>query len=138
MIDSWWAPLVAAATAAVAVWVALVVALAAANPGGRSLHEALRLLPDLLRLVRRLATDRALPFAVRLRLWLLLAYLALPIDLVPDFIPVLGHADDAIAVIVVLRSAARSAGSRSLRQHWPGTASGFDALRRLIGLRDEP
>jgi hypothetical protein len=55
----------------------------------------MRLLPDLLRLLRRLATDRALPRGVRIRLALLMAYLAIPIDVIPDFIPVLGYADDA-------------------------------------------
>ncbi|EHR50767.1 hypothetical protein SacmaDRAFT_2524 [Saccharomonospora marina XMU15] len=136
MTDSWWGPLVVSAAALVVVWLALVLVLVLANPRGRSLNEAMRLLPDLLRLVRRLATDRELPLGVRLRLWLLLAYLALPIDLVPDFIPVLGHADDAIVVTVVLRSTARKAGSLALRRHWPGTAAGFSALCRLTGLKE--
>ncbi|NIJ12495.1 uncharacterized membrane protein YkvA (DUF1232 family) [Saccharomonospora amisosensis] len=136
MTDFWWGPLVVSAAALVVVWLALVVALVVANPRGRSLSEAMRLLPDLLRLVRRLATDRELPLGVRLRLWLLLAYLALPIDLVPDFIPVLGHADDAIVVTVVLRSTARRAGSPALARHWPGTAAGFSTLCRLTGLKE--
>jgi uncharacterized membrane protein YkvA (DUF1232 family) len=52
-----------------------------------------------------------------LRLWLLLAYLALPIDLVPDFIPMLGYADDAIVVAIVLRSVVRRAGADALTRH---------------------
>ena len=58
----------------------------------------MRLLPDLLRLVARLARDDDVPGRVRLLLWLLLAYVASPIDLVPDFIPVIGYLDDLIVV----------------------------------------
>jgi uncharacterized membrane protein YkvA (DUF1232 family) len=75
-------------------WLALMIALMVARPNGDLLQQALRLLPDLLRLLRRLAADESLPRGVRVRLWLLLAYLAIPIDVIPDFIPVLGYADD--------------------------------------------
>jgi uncharacterized membrane protein YkvA (DUF1232 family) len=91
-------------------WVALVFALLVARPEASLLAEALRLLPDVLRLLRRLAGDRSLARDVRIRLWLVLGYLAIPIDLVPDFVPVLGYADDAIIVTAVLRSVVRSAG----------------------------
>jgi uncharacterized membrane protein YkvA (DUF1232 family) len=64
----------------------------------------------------------------------LLAYLAIPIDLIPDFIPVLGYADDAIIVTAVLRSTVRRAGLDAIRAHWPGTDDGFTALTRLTGL----
>jgi uncharacterized membrane protein YkvA (DUF1232 family) len=64
--------------------------------------------------------------------WLLLAYLASPIDLVPDFVPVLGYADDAIVVAAVLRSVVRAAGPQVLESHWPGSPEGLAALRRLV------
>ena len=64
----------------------------------------------------------------------LLAYLASPIDLVPDFIPVVGYADDAIIVAAVLRSVAHHAGIAAIQRHWPGTPDGFAALCRLTGL----
>ena len=112
----------------------LVVALLAARPEQATLNDLLRLLPDVLRLVRRLATDRTLPRGVRTRLWLLLAYLALPFDLIPDFVPVVGYADDAILVAVVLRSVIRHAGPDSLNRHWPGTPEGLQAIERLTGL----
>ena len=82
-------------------WLILVAVLWFTRPEDRRLRELLRLLPDVLRLLRRLAGDAALPRGVRIRLWLLLGYLALPIDLVPDFIPVLGYADDAIVGLLV-------------------------------------
>jgi len=110
-------------------------ALLVTRPRGNLLGEALRLLPDLLRLLRRLAGDASVPRAARVRLWLLLGYLAIPIDLVPDFVPVLGYADDAIVVSLVLRSVVRHAGAPVVRGHWPGTDDGLAALGRLTGLQ---
>ncbi|MBP2704207.1 DUF1232 domain-containing protein [Microbispora sp. RL4-1S] len=129
-----WDLLIGIAAALLATWLLLIAALAVARPRGGLLREALRLLPDTLRLVRRLAADPGLPRGVRVRLALLLAYLAFPIDLVPDVIPVLGYADDAIIVTVVLRSVVRRAGLDAVRRHWPGTDDGFGALARLTGL----
>jgi hypothetical protein len=56
-----------------------------------------------------------------------MVYLAIPIDLVPDFVPVLGYADDAIIVTLVLRSVVRRAGLGAVRHHWPGTDDCFAA-----------
>lgn len=115
-------------------WLALVAALVVARPRGDLLRESLRLLPDLVRLLRNLMVDRALPRGVRVRLALLMAYLAMPLDVIPDVVPVLGYADDAIVVAAVLRSVARRVGLEPLRRHWPGTPDGFAALSRLAGL----
>jgi uncharacterized membrane protein YkvA (DUF1232 family) len=54
---------------------------------------------------------------------------------VPDFVPVLGYADDAIVVSLVLRSVVRRAGGPVVRRHWPGTDDGLAALGRLTGLQ---
>ncbi len=121
-------------------WLALVVALYLA--GRRSaeparLRDGVRLLPDVLRLVRRLAGDSSLPRGVRWRLAFLLAYLVLPVDLVPDFIPVAGYADDVLLVVWVLRSVVRAAGPDALDRHWPGTPDGLEVVRRLVGIRHE-
>src|ERR1044072_392781 len=105
----WWDLVLGLVAALVLVWLALVVGLILVRPRGGLLREALRLLPDVLRLIRRLAADKTLPRGVRIRLALLLAYLALPFDLVPDVIPVLGYADDAIVVAMVLRGVVRRA-----------------------------
>ncbi|MGH3882355.1 MAG: YkvA family protein [Pseudonocardiaceae bacterium] len=137
MTGSWWWNLVLGiVTALLLAWLALVVVLATVRPRGGLLKEALRLLPDVLRLVRRLAVDKNLPRGVRIRLALLLAYLALPIDVIPDIIPVFGYADDAIIVTAVLRSVVRQAGIDAVRAHWPGTDDGFATLTRLTGLAD--
>jgi len=130
----WWDLTISALAALVVVWLALVVTLMILRPSGGLLREALRLLPDVLRLVRRLAADPTLPRGLRIRLGLLLAYLAIPLDLVPDFIPVLGYADDAIIATAVLRSVVRRAGLAAVRAHWPGTDDGFAALTRLTNL----
>jgi uncharacterized membrane protein YkvA (DUF1232 family) len=119
-------------------YLVLVGALLVTRPKGNLLGQTLRLLPDLLRLLRRLASDRSVPRAARVRLWLLLGYLAVPIDLVPDFVPVLGYADDAIIVSLVLRSVVRRAGAPVVRRHWPGTDDGLAALGRLTGLELVP
>jgi uncharacterized membrane protein YkvA (DUF1232 family) len=116
-------------------YLTLLGALVLVRPKGNLLGETLRLLPDLVRLLHRLARDADVPRAARVRLWLLLGYLALPIDLVPDFVPVLGYADDAIVVSLVLRSTVRRAGAPVIRRHWPGTDDGLAALARLTGLQ---
>lgn len=129
----WWEPLIGIGIGLVVLWLVLLLVLWRARPGEARLREALRLLPDVLRLVARLARDRSLPAGVRLRLWLLLAYLALPIDVVPDFIPGIGYADDAVLVIWTLRSVTRRAGPDALARHWPGTADGLQVMTRLAG-----
>ncbi|GAA3394384.1 YkvA family protein [Cryptosporangium minutisporangium] len=118
------------------VWLLLVGALWIASRRGDpvTLRETMRLLPDVLRLLRRLAADRTLGRGVRVRLALLLGYLLLPIDLVPDFLPVIGYADDAVVVALALRSVARAAGPDALARHWPGTPAGLATLHRLCRL----
>ena len=114
--------------ALVLAWLVLILVLWMARPQGSALGDFLRLLPDVLRLFRGLLWDPAVPLGAKARLWLLLGYLAMPIDLVPDFIPVIGYADDAIIATIVLRSVIRRAGEQKVRQHWPGTADGLNAF----------
>ena len=122
---------VGVALALILAWAALLLTLLAARPNKNTVTESLRLLPDLVRLVTRLAKDRSQPRGVRIRIALLLAYLACPIDLVPDFVPVLGYADDVIIVLLTLRSVIRLVGETPLRKHWPGTPAGLDAIVKL-------
>ena len=133
----WWDLLLSVGAAMFITWLALVTAVILIRPRRGSLRQAFRLLPDVLRLVRRLASDRTLPRGIRVRLALLLAYLALPVDLIPDVIPVIGYADDAIIVIAVLRSVVRRAGIDPVRAHWPGTEDGFSVLMRLTGIGNQ-
>jgi uncharacterized membrane protein YkvA (DUF1232 family) len=115
-------------------WVALLVALVVARPQGATLSDAARALPDLIGLVRRLARDPEVPRRSRVTLWVLLGYLLLPFDLVPDFIPVLGYADDAIVVAIALRRVVRSAGEQAVLRNWRGSDAGLSIVRRLAGL----
>ena len=114
-------------------WVVFLLVLVVVRPKGIDLRGARRLVPDIVRLVRDLARDETVPPGVRRRLGLLLAYLAFPIDLVPDVIPVLGYADDVIIVALALRAVLRRAGPDALDRHWRGTPEGLAVVRRLAG-----
>lgn len=135
MTSHLWTMLISVAAGLVLLWLALVITLAVVRPADLKVKDILRLLPDTVVLLRRLAADPALPRGVRVRLCLLLVYLILPIDLIPDFIPVIGYADDAIIVALALRSVTRRAGPAALEEHWPGTTEGLQAVRRLAGIK---
>jgi uncharacterized membrane protein YkvA (DUF1232 family) len=134
----WWETILGVLAGLAGVYLVLLLGLwvyARHHPQTVGMRDALRLLPDLLRVARRLTADRTVPWGVRVRLALLLAYLLSPIDLVPDFLPVIVYADDVIIVALVLRSVIRSAGPELLRRHWPGTPAGLLIIERLAGLR---
>ena len=129
-----WSIVVGVLSGVMLAWLILVAAIWLAKPDDLRVIDLIRLLPDLLRLFKRVATDREVPRMVRVELMLLLAYLVSPIDLIPDFIPVIGFLDDALVVAIMLRIVVRTAGPRMLEKHWPGTPQGLWALRRLCGL----
>lgn len=128
-------PVLVAGAAALVTWLLLVLGLWRGSRG-LDLRSALRLVPDLVRLVGRLARDPALPRRTRLGLWLVLGYLALPLDLVPDVVPVLGWADDVVVVLLVLRAVTRAAGPAVLERHWPGDRDGLALVRRAARLAE--
>jgi uncharacterized membrane protein YkvA (DUF1232 family) len=86
--------------------------------------------PDCLVLFKRLLGDPRVPRARKLLLAATLVYLAVPIDLVPDFIPVAGQLDDALLVGLALRSVLRAAGDGPVREHWPGPEAGLRLILR--------
>lgn len=116
------------------VWLVFMAALLFVRPRGMDLREARKVVPDTVRLLRALHADRELSPGVRRWLSALLVYLAFPIDLVPDFVPVLGYADDVIIVAFVLRRVIRLAGPAALDRHWTGSPAGLAAIRRIAGL----
>ncbi len=132
-----WDLVIAVVGGLVLLWVVLVAVLyvvARCEDDPVTLRDVVRLVPDVVRLLRRLTADPELPRGVRWRLGALLAYLLLPIDLVPDFVPVVGYADDAVVVALALRSVVRRAGPEVLDRHWTGTAQGLAAVKRLAGV----
>jgi uncharacterized membrane protein YkvA (DUF1232 family) len=125
---------VSAAVALVLLWLALVVYLAVRRPRGVAWRDAVRMVPDTIGLFRRLIADPTVTRGVRIRLAFVLAYLAVPIDVIPDFVPLIGYADDVIVVAIGLRLALRHAGSERVRTSWPGTRQGLAALAHLCAL----
>jgi uncharacterized membrane protein YkvA (DUF1232 family) len=88
-------------------------------------------------LVGRLLRDTRVPRRAKVGLALLLAYLVFPLDVVPDFVPVVGYLDDAIAVAAVLAFVARSAGTELIEELWPGSERGARVVLALTaGRRD--
>ena len=118
-----------------AIWAVLVVAVWRLAPSQTSAMDVVRLLPDVLRLAARLARDPTTPRSSRLALAGLAVWIASPIDLIPEFIPVLGPLDDIVVAAIVLRWVGRRVGEDALRSHWPGTPEGFALVLRLLGRR---
>ncbi len=135
----WWGLLAGVLSGLLLLWLALIGALywlGRKQDDPTRLKDILRLVPDVVRLFRRLASDSTLPRGVRVRMALFTGYLVMPIDLVPDFIPVVGYADDAVIVIWALRSITKTAGADALDRHWPGSPEGLRALRLIAGIAD--
>lgn len=113
-------------------WVAFIALLWVLRPRDVRLGELLRIVPDVLRLVRGILGDRGVPIGVRLALIGLLAWLISPIDLIPEFIPVLGPLDDVVVAVLVLRYARRRLGEQEFRERWPGSDEGYALLARVL------
>lgn len=110
-----------------AVYAVFVVALIVA--GHRpSLRDLARFIPDCIVLVSRLLRDPRVPRRHKLILGALVGYLALPFDLVPDFIPIAGHVDDVLVVALTLRAVLKGTRGDLLREHWPGSPSSLALL----------
>ena len=114
-------------------WVALLILLWVFRPRNASLRDLVSVVPDLVRLIRSLLADRETPFGVRLALTVLLVWIVNPIDLIPEFIPVIGPLDDVVVAVLVLRYVRRRIGLSELRARWPGTDAGFALLFAVIG-----
>jgi uncharacterized membrane protein YkvA (DUF1232 family) len=91
-----------------------------------------RFVPDCLVLFRRLLTDERPARRTKLAIALMVGYLAMPFDLVPDFIPIVGQLDDVLLVIVVLGYVVRRSGENVVRELWPGTEHGLTTLLALV------
>jgi len=100
--------------------------------GRRALaRELATLVPNLTRLFAGLMRDPRVPFRAKLVLGGTVLYLAMPIDLVPDFVPIAGSLDDAIVAAFALRYVMRAASPEVVAEHWPGDPA---TLRRILWL----
>lgn len=113
-------------------WLVLVLLIWLHRPSRELAMPALRLLPNILVLVRRLMADPATPRSVRFALGVLAVWIVSPIDLLPEFLPGIGPLDDIVVAALVLRWVARRVGREALAAHWPSTPDGFRPLERLI------
>jgi uncharacterized membrane protein YkvA (DUF1232 family) len=96
--------------------------------------EAVALLPDLGRLLRSLVGDPRVPLRAKVVAGAAAAYVTWPLDLVPDFIPMVGGVDDLVVVVVAIRHLVATAGYDLVRELWTGTDDGFTMLIVLAGV----
>ena len=127
-----WQWLVVSLFAALAMYVTFIIWLVAAGRPATA-RALVSLVPDCIRLFRHLLKDPRLPRRNKLALLGVVAYLALPIDLVPDFIPIAGYLDDAIIVVLVLRHLLRGAKTELIKEHWNGSPESLALILRLTG-----
>jgi uncharacterized membrane protein YkvA (DUF1232 family) len=114
----------------------LLVVLALVVAGRRTDARALAgFVPDCVILFSRLLRDPRVPRRSKILVAALIPYLALPIDLIPDFIPVAGQADDAILVALVLRVLVKRTDAVVLGELWPGPDRSLVVVFRLAGVR---
>ncbi len=125
--------LIAVAASLLGVWLLLIAVLWLLRPRDVQLGQLVRVVPDVLRLIRQLLGDSSTPLGVRLALIGLLAWLLNPIDLIPEFIPVLGPLDDVVVAVLVLRYVRRRLGDEELRERWRGTPDGYALLSGILG-----
>jgi uncharacterized membrane protein YkvA (DUF1232 family) len=129
---TWWMWLILGFAAVALLWLALIGGLFLL--GRREEARALAtFIPDCIVLVSRLLRDERVPRRRKLLLVALVGYLALPFDLVPDFIPVAGQLDDVLVVAFVLRRLLRSGGEPLVREHWPGPEQSLRLVLRAAG-----
>jgi uncharacterized membrane protein YkvA (DUF1232 family) len=119
--------LITALAIAVAIWLLAIGVLFAL---GRRAHarELAGLVPNLVILFRGLLKDDRVPRGTKGLVWFALVWLTSPIDLIPEFIPVLGPLDDALVAAIVLRRVLRRTDRAVLVEHWRGGAGTLDVL----------
>ncbi len=118
----------------VVLWVGLVALIWLHRPSRDLAMPALRALPDIVRLARRLQADPRTPRRHRVALVVLVVWIVSPIDLLPEFLPGIGPLDDIVVAALILGWVARRTGTTRLRELWPGDAPGFDVVARLLRL----
>ena len=124
----WLVGLGVGATLLLASW-GLLVLLARRLPPGVA-RDLARLIPDCVTTVRRLRNNPRVPRRARIAIVVAGLWVASPIDLIPEFLPVIGPLDDIIVVAIVLRYAGRQVPRDALMEAWPGEKR---LIERLLG-----
>ena len=130
-------PILTGIAVIIAIWIVLVAVLWLHRPTRDIAMPALRALPDIVRLARRLLADPRTPRRHKVALVVLIVWLVSPIDLLPEFLPGIGPLDDIVAAAVILGWVGRQTGTTRLRELWPGDAAGFDVVARMLRLPAE-
>ena len=123
-----WLLLAAVCVAAVYAIAVIALAIAGRDADARALA---RFVPDCVVLFKRLLTDPRVEWWRKALLVAVIVYLASPIDLVPDFIPVAGQLDDAVLVIIAVRVLLHGSGPLLLAEHWPGSRRSLNVILRF-------
>jgi uncharacterized membrane protein YkvA (DUF1232 family) len=129
---SWLHWLLVVAACVLVFYAALAIALTVAGRW-QAARDVAGFISDCVVLLRRLLHDPRVPRRRKLLLGALVGYVVMPFDLVPDFIPVAGHIDDAVVVALALRLLLRATGPDLLREHWPGPEKSLAVVLRLAG-----
>lgn len=109
-------------------------------PGGGTIQprqmikDAALMLPNLVKLVGRLLRDPRVPRRSKVALGLAAAYVASPIDLVPEFIPIIGWADDVVFLMFALDGLIERAGPEVVQEHWDGPGDVLAMIREVMGM----
>jgi uncharacterized membrane protein YkvA (DUF1232 family) len=122
--------LLIAAAVVLVVWLVAILVLVLLGRRSQA-RELATLIPNLVVLFRGLLGDPRVPRSSKRWLWFALAWLVSPIDLVPEFIPVVGPLDDAIVAAIVLRHVLRRTDRGVLADHWRGEPSTLDTILRI-------
>ena len=115
------------------VWGLLLVLLWVVRPRDVPARELLGVIPDLIGLTRSLISDGDVPLDVRLVAAGAVVWVINPIDLVPDFLPLIGWLDEIVVIVLALRYVRRRLGVPALRARWPGSQDGFSLLCTVMG-----
>jgi len=105
---------------------------------GTTVRDVVLLVPDVLHLLLRLVRDRSLPNSVRLRIAAAVLYNVQPINVIPDFVPVIGFADNIAVILWAVRAVVRRCGDESLARNWPGSPERLALLIKFAGGPREP
>ena len=121
-----------AVACAVAVWL-VVLGILIATGRRTAARELATLLPNIVVLFRGIRKDPEVPRGAKLLILVALVWVASPIDLIPEFIPVIGPLDDVVVVALVLRRVIKVSGADVVRRHWKGGDGSLAVLLRIGG-----